>query len=1062
MALTKVTGGTISTTSDYQINNLVAVAGTFTGNLNVEGVLTYEDVTNIDAVGLITARKGIHLGAGATVGHLSTVGVSTITSLTVNGTLTAGGDVSIADKIVHTGDTNTAIRFPAADQISFETAGTERIRIHENGTISTNVDNDTYEFTIQGKTGGSPTLWLRDGTTSGTPRVIFGDTNAAAVGAIAYANNGDYMQFKTGGNELVRFTNNSGSAGKVGIGSEIPVSKFDVADGTTGISFDRTNNTPEIHFRSNNVDECGEIRLGESSGGGVMDLRTKTTGGTLTTRLSLHTNGKAAIGDHTPGSHLDIRNSGQVDVLIGSTNAGGVYLMLDGDSNGDGVGADYAYLAHDTGGDLQIGADNPSGNAEIIFKAGNNVEKLRIASDGVVWAKDGKIRLGTTSGTDSYIYSSNAAGIIYQADDNGHKFQTYSGSWQTRLTITDAGKVTIGDAATHTYSAHSEGDDLVVGGSGWRGMTIYGEGGGGVIQFADDGSNRAGQLMYNHGDNSMLFRTNGNTTRFKIGSDGTSTATGTSDGVLQLDTSDSRGAFIRFGQGGSYHHMIGCADGLVAGPDKEDLGLRAADNMVFCTNGATERLRITSGGQVNIGGNYTQTFNALDVTGNIKAFARFNANDAVFIWQQNRMSLGNSFIIESQQNTPFAILTQAVVQPIVFGTNSTERLRIGSDGILTVSSETVIINRNAGDPYLTFQTSGTSNAVIYGGASTGLRGFTKPSGGSLTERVRITPAGQLITGGTATPYPTRSVTIQPVTGQTNTYLSIIAGSTSAVSAITFGDAAGGAAGNYAGMFEYYHSDDSLRYAQNASEKLRITTAGHLEFRNSTTSHQGLKWYKDSGRQVELTYGENNANVVLNIYRQDSQSGFPYGNLIVNTGSSSSPSQAIKVQTDKNIVLTGSLIMGNGQGIDFGNTPDGPNKSSEFLNDYEQGSWTPTNQYQTIQSSRDCRYWKIGHMVTINFDFTAGGSPSGGSQTGGYIESLPFTVHNSSGVGGRPGVIKLYDSYTGAASSLTNTCWMYAGANSTNLYIYHNDDDRVITRGESAGKRIMGTFTYRAA
>ena len=57
MALTKVTGGTISTTSDYQINNLVAVAGTFTGNLNVEGVLTYEDVTNIDAVGLITARK---------------------------------------------------------------------------------------------------------------------------------------------------------------------------------------------------------------------------------------------------------------------------------------------------------------------------------------------------------------------------------------------------------------------------------------------------------------------------------------------------------------------------------------------------------------------------------------------------------------------------------------------------------------------------------------------------------------------------------------------------------------------------------------------------------------------------------------------------------------------------------------------------------------------------------------------------------------------------------------------------------------------------------------------
>ena len=97
-----------------------------------------------------------------------------------------------------------------------------------------------------------------------------------------------------------------------------------------------------------------------------------------------------------------------------------------------------------------------------------------------------------------------------------------------------------------------------------------------------------------------------------------------------------------------------------------------------------ERLRITSGGSVNIGGNYTQTFNTLNVTGNIKSTTRFNLADSVYLWQQNRMSLGNSYIIESQQNTPFAILTQAVAQPIVFGTNSTERLRIRSDGIIQI------------------------------------------------------------------------------------------------------------------------------------------------------------------------------------------------------------------------------------------------------------------------------------------------------------------------------------------------------------------------------------------
>jgi len=45
------------------------------------------------------------------------------------------GDLSIADKIVHTGDTNTAIRFPAADSITAETGGSERAKIDSSGNI---------------------------------------------------------------------------------------------------------------------------------------------------------------------------------------------------------------------------------------------------------------------------------------------------------------------------------------------------------------------------------------------------------------------------------------------------------------------------------------------------------------------------------------------------------------------------------------------------------------------------------------------------------------------------------------------------------------------------------------------------------------------------------------------------------------------------------------------------------------------------------------------------------------------------------------------------------------
>ena len=76
--LTKVDGGGISTTSDYRVGiitatkfvgpiegdltgSITATDGTFSGNVTIGGTLSYEDVTNIDSVGLVTARDGIFL-----------------------------------------------------------------------------------------------------------------------------------------------------------------------------------------------------------------------------------------------------------------------------------------------------------------------------------------------------------------------------------------------------------------------------------------------------------------------------------------------------------------------------------------------------------------------------------------------------------------------------------------------------------------------------------------------------------------------------------------------------------------------------------------------------------------------------------------------------------------------------------------------------------------------------------------------------------------------------------------------------------------------------------------
>ena len=68
------TAGGLSGTPDITIQNVTGVAGTFTGfvafstSISVGGTITYEDVTNVDSIGVITARAGVQVGSGQSFG----------------------------------------------------------------------------------------------------------------------------------------------------------------------------------------------------------------------------------------------------------------------------------------------------------------------------------------------------------------------------------------------------------------------------------------------------------------------------------------------------------------------------------------------------------------------------------------------------------------------------------------------------------------------------------------------------------------------------------------------------------------------------------------------------------------------------------------------------------------------------------------------------------------------------------------------------------------------------------------------------------------------------------
>ena len=104
-------GSTLSnvvTSTDF----IAGIAATFTGNVSIAGTLTYQDVTNVDAIGVITARSG----------------------------------VSIGDSIFHTDDTDTSIRFPAVDTFTVETAGNERLRLDSSGNMGLGVTPNTHNI----------------------------------------------------------------------------------------------------------------------------------------------------------------------------------------------------------------------------------------------------------------------------------------------------------------------------------------------------------------------------------------------------------------------------------------------------------------------------------------------------------------------------------------------------------------------------------------------------------------------------------------------------------------------------------------------------------------------------------------------------------------------------------------------------------------------------------------------------------------------------------------------------------------------------------------------------
>ena len=412
----------IGITGDGHIN--MAGVCTFSGNVTIGGTLTYEDVTNIDSVGVVTARSGVNVSGGEfKVGTAITVGSAGVSTFfgavnlnrktTVNATLEAteglnvtAGIVTVNDYIQHAGDTNTAIRFPSADTVTVETSGSERIRVSSTGQLGINTVSAASQLEVNGGSGYDVATFNSHNANGPLINIQRSGTNIGFVGsgenlhsgtgsvdALALRSQAELTFAAGGSTERLRIS----SAGLVGIGTNNPAEDLHIGSNSPYILLDDYDNARKWTIKGTawfaiddttasaerlRIDSSGRLLIGHSASRAV---------GNVTSQMQLEGT------DASTGISI-CRNSNNASppyISLAKSRAGSVAgntVIQDGDGLGSILfsGADGTDITNNAASITAYIDGTPGGNdtpGRLVFATTADggtspTERLRITSSG--------------------------------------------------------------------------------------------------------------------------------------------------------------------------------------------------------------------------------------------------------------------------------------------------------------------------------------------------------------------------------------------------------------------------------------------------------------------------------------------------------------------------------------------------------------------------------------------------------------------------------------------------------------------------------------------------------
>jgi hypothetical protein len=443
-----------------------------------------------DTTGTLQLKTGAVPTTAIDISASQVVTFPATTTLDFTGALLLGDGSATAPTLAHSGDTNTGIYFPGADQIAITTAGTQRVYVGSTGNVGIGTGSPsaklqvgdgtaTTEIRIDGDGGAGNGGFVRGYKDTANASWYLGDLNPIAGGT-----NDGMCAYVYGANPFALFTNGTekfriDSAGNAGLGvtpsawsSDAKALQFP-GGSLSGFQTSQTNLTQNaiLNAASNfvYVTTAAASAYRQISGVHSWNIAPSGTAGntfTFTQAMTLDASGRLGVGATSPVRKVDVvETAGSTDCWIrvlggsGSTLGGVIF------GNNDGGTLEYAKAYwNNASNDFVLSQEYSSGS--LIFRT-NSTERARIGAGGNIFLNGSTVLNGFGSedvteiyyagGSSSYLAINNAganAGIYASISSSA------SGTGATTFfsfskTGTQVGTITTNGSAT-AYNTSSD------------------------------------------------------------------------------------------------------------------------------------------------------------------------------------------------------------------------------------------------------------------------------------------------------------------------------------------------------------------------------------------------------------------------------------------------------------------------------------------------------------------------------------------------------------------------------------------------------------------------------